>query len=76
MDSSSFPIDATMVRGYAIEAWMFITILDNDPLVLPIAGLTTDLKLYIIQGSATTLRFSLPRRPTADVTVQITVVSA
>lgn len=75
MDSVSYPIDDHMTRSFAINAIIFVTILENDPLTLPITGLTSSLRVYVIQGSVAYLGCSLPQAPTAVTTLHITMVT-
>jgi hypothetical protein len=73
MDSTSFPVDDLLVRSYAIRSVIYVTILENDPLTLPVAGLTYDLKLYVIQGSASVLKYTLPQQPKSNVILTLTL---
>lgn len=75
MDSSAFPIDNLETLGYAIPAIIYLTIIENDPLQLPIGGLTPNLHLWVLEGSSATLNFTLPRLPLADVTIHMRLVS-
>jgi hypothetical protein len=73
MDSTSFPVDDLMARSYAIRSVIYITILENDPLTLPVGGLTYDLRLYVIQGSAAVLTYTLPSQPKSAVQLVLTL---
>ena len=73
LNSPTFPVSQLHTEDVAIRALITMSLAEDDPMLLPISGITSalDRRVWLHEGITHELGYTLPRAPTSPVSLHI-----